>query len=73
MYKCDKKRYLLLRMIMEKLKMHSLNKVDENIAKIGQLFPNSLTERKNEKGEVEYAIDYIKKHVLKLDTKCLFR
>ena len=53
--------------------MHSLNKVDENIAKIGQLFPNSLTERKNEKGEVEYAIDYIKKHVLKLDTKCLFR
>jgi adenine-specific DNA-methyltransferase len=43
---------------MEKLKMHSLNKVDGNIAKIGQLFPNSLTERKNEKGEVEYAIDF---------------
>lgn len=43
---------------MEKLKMHSLNKVDDNIVKIGQLFPNSLTERKNEKGEVEYAIDF---------------
>ena len=43
---------------MDKLKMHSLNKVDDNIAKIGQLFPNSLTERKNEKGEVEYAIDF---------------
>jgi adenine-specific DNA-methyltransferase len=43
---------------MDKLKMHSLNKVDGNIAKIGQLFPNSLTERKNEKGEVEYAIDF---------------
>jgi adenine-specific DNA-methyltransferase len=43
---------------MEKLKMHSLNKVDDNIAKIGQLFPNSLTERKNENGEVEYAIDF---------------
>jgi len=43
---------------MNKLKMHSLNKVDDNIAKIGQLFPNSLTERKNEKGEVEYAIDF---------------
>jgi len=38
--------------------MHSLNKVDDNIAKIGQFFPNSLTERKNEKGEVEYAIDF---------------
>src|SRR5574344_2167341 len=43
---------------MDKLKMHSLNKVDANIAKIGQLFPNCLTERKNEKGEVEYAIDF---------------
>ena len=43
---------------MDKLKMHSVNKVDENIAKIGALFPNSLTERKNENGEVEYAIDF---------------
>jgi len=43
---------------MDKLNMHSLNKVDDNIAKIGQLFPNSLTERKNEKGVVEYAIDF---------------
>ena len=43
---------------MDKLKMHSVNKVDENIAKIGALFPNCLTERKNEKGEVEYAIDF---------------
>ena len=43
---------------MDKLKMHSLNKVNDNIAKIGRLFPNCLTERKNEKGEVEYAIDF---------------
>jgi adenine-specific DNA-methyltransferase len=43
---------------MDKLKMHSLNKVDDNITKIGKLFPNCLTERKNEKGEVEYAIDF---------------
>ena len=35
-----------------------MNKVDENIAKIGALFPNCLTERKNENGEVEYAIDF---------------
>ena len=30
---------------MDKLKMHSPNKVDENIEKIGKLFPNCLTER----------------------------
>ena len=38
--------------------MCSVNKVDENIEKIGKLFPNCITERKNEKGEVEYAIDF---------------
>ena len=38
--------------------MHSINKVDENIAKIGAMFPNCLTERKNENGEVGYAIDF---------------
>ena len=43
---------------MDKLKMHSVNKVDENIAKIGKLFPNCLTERMNENGVVEYAIDF---------------
>ena len=43
---------------MDKLKMHSVNKVDENIAKIGKLFPNCVTERKNENGEVEYAVDF---------------
>lgn len=43
---------------MDKLKMHSVNKVDENVAKIGKLFPNCVTERKNDKGEVEYAIDF---------------
>ena len=44
--------------MFDKLKMHSINKVDENIEKIGKLFPNCITERKNEKGEVEYAIDF---------------
>ena len=43
---------------MDKLKMHSMNKVDENIKQIGALFPNCVTERKNENGEVEYAIDF---------------
>ena len=43
---------------MDKLKMHSVNKVDENVAKIGKLFPNCVTERMNENGEVVYAIDF---------------
>ena len=43
---------------MDKLKMHSVNKVDENVAKIGALFPNCLTERINENGELEHAIDF---------------
>jgi len=43
---------------MDKLKMHSLNKVDENIRAIGALFPNCVTERKNADGEIEYAIDF---------------
>lgn len=43
---------------MDKLKMHSLNKVDANIAAIGKLFPNCLTERMGENGEVETAIDF---------------
>lgn len=43
---------------MDKLKMHSVNKVDENIEKIGKLFPNCLTETKNKDGEVVTAIDF---------------
>ena len=43
---------------MNKLNMHTRNKVDINIRRIGELFPNALTERKNEKGEVERAIDF---------------
>lgn len=43
---------------MEKLKMHSINKVDENVEKIGKLFPNCLTERINEDGKLEQAIDF---------------
>ena len=43
---------------MDKLKMHSVNKVDENIEKIGKLFPNCVTERRGENGEIEYAIDF---------------
>ena len=43
---------------MDKLKMHSRDGVDKNIEMIGKLFPNVITERKNENGEVEHAIDF---------------
>ena len=40
------------------LKMHSLNKIDENISKIAQLFPNCVTEAKGENGEITKKIDF---------------
>ncbi len=43
---------------MEKMKMQTTNVVDENIKRIGELFPNCLTERLNEKGKPEVAIDF---------------
>lgn len=43
---------------MDKLKMHSADKVRENIEKIERLFPNCMTERKNENGETERVIDF---------------
>ena len=43
---------------MDKLKMHSADKVGENVAKIGKMFPNCVTERINENGELEQAIDF---------------
>ncbi|MCI2082210.1 MAG: site-specific DNA-methyltransferase [Bacteroidales bacterium] len=45
---------------MEKLKMQSPNMVDENIEKIGKLFPDCLTEVKNKNGQTEHAIDFDK-------------
>jgi len=43
---------------MEKLKLQTTNIVDENIKRIGELFPNCLTERLNEEGKPEVAIDF---------------
>lgn len=43
---------------MDKLKMHSVNMVDENIKKIGELFPNCVTERVGADGKIEHAIDF---------------
>lgn len=43
---------------MDKLKMHSPDFTEENIAKLADLFPNCVTEAKGEDGEVKRAIDF---------------
>lgn len=43
---------------MDKLNMQTTNIVDENIKRIGELFPNCLTERLNAEGRPEVAIDF---------------
>ena len=43
---------------MEKLNMQTTNIVDENIKRIGAMFPNCLTERLNDEGKPEVAIDF---------------
>ena len=43
---------------MDKLKMHSLDLIDANIAKLAELFPNCVTEARDTKGELKQAIDF---------------
>lgn len=43
---------------MDKLSMQTTDVVDENIKRIGELFPNCLTEVKDEKGHPQVAIDF---------------
>lgn len=43
---------------MEKLKMKSKNITKVNVEKIGKLFPNVITEIKDEKGNTTFAIDF---------------
>ena len=43
---------------MEKLKMHSPNITEANIEKLAELFPNCVTEAKDDKGNLKKAIDF---------------
>lgn len=43
---------------MDRLNMRSRSKVDENIARIGALFPNCVTERRNKDGQLAYSVDF---------------
>ena len=60
---------------MNKLNMQTTNIVDENIKRIGEMFPNCLTERLNEEGKPEVAIDFdqlrqeVSKDMAKLTTE----
>lgn len=45
-------------MLMDKMKMHTVDITEGNVEKIGQLFPNCLTERVGNDGKVEKAIDF---------------
>ena len=43
---------------MDHLKMHSMNKIDENVSKIAQIFPNCVTESKADDGTITKKIDF---------------
>ena len=52
---------------MDKLKMQTVNKADENFKKLSAMFPNAITETIDENGEVVRAID---KDVLMQEISC---
>ena len=52
---------------MDKMKMQTVNKADENFKKLAEMFPNAVTEAIDENGEVVRAID---KDVLMQEISC---
>ena len=52
---------------MDKMKMHTPNKTDENFEKLAAMFPNAVTETIDENGVVVRAID---KDVLMQEISC---
>ncbi len=52
---------------MDKLKMQTANKADENFKKLAEMFPNAVTETIDENGEVVRAID---KDILMQEISC---
>lgn len=52
---------------MDKFKMQTVNKADENFKKLAEMFPNAVTETIDENGEVVRAID---KDVLVQEISC---
>ena len=52
---------------MDKLKMQTVNKADENFKKLAAMFPNAVTETIDKTGEVVRAID---KDILMQEISC---
>lgn len=52
---------------MDKLRMQTVNKADENFKRLAEMFPNAVTEAKDENGEIVRAID---KDVLMQEISC---
>ena len=44
--------------LMEKMKMHSPNLTQDNVARISELFPDCVTEAKSEDGRLKLAVDF---------------
>lgn len=45
---------------MEKLKMHSVDGVAQNVERVAELFPNCVTETRDKQGNLHFALDYDK-------------
>jgi len=43
---------------MEKLKLHTPNRISENVAKLAELFPSCVTEARDDKGDLTKSIDF---------------
>ncbi len=43
---------------MEKMKLHSPNLTQENIARIRELFPSCVTEAQSDEGQLKLAVDF---------------
>ena len=43
---------------MDKLKLHSPDFTDENVKKLAELFPDCVTENKDDKGNIKKSIDF---------------
>jgi adenine-specific DNA-methyltransferase len=43
---------------MEKLKLHTPDRVSENVQKLAELFPSCVTEARDEHGKLTHSVDF---------------
>ena len=49
---------------MDKMKMHSPDLSRQNVEKLTELFPNCVTETRDENGELVSSIDFVKTRIV---------